>query len=53
MKGTIRMMVGFLIAMGAVGTIDADPFASLISNTLIAFLGIIIMAWGVAAMKSY
>jgi hypothetical protein len=53
MKGTIRMMVGFLIAMGAVGTIDIDPFVSLASTTLIAFFGTIIMAWGVAAMKSY
>jgi hypothetical protein len=53
MRGAIRMTVGFLITMGAIGTIDADPSASLVFTTLVAFLGVAIMAWGVAAMKSY
>jgi hypothetical protein len=53
MQGTIRMTAGFLIAMGAIGTIDADPSVSLAYTTMIAILGTAIMAWGVATMKSY
>lgn len=51
MKGSIRIIVGFLIAFGAVGTMDYDPTASVLVQTAIAGLGLAIMAWGVRAME--
>ena len=51
MKGSIRIIVGFLIALGAVGTLDADPNASVLLQTAIALIGLVIMASGVAAMQ--
>lgn len=48
MKGTIRLLVGLLITFGAVGTLDFDPEANVFTQTLIAFVGIVIMASGAA-----
>ena len=41
----IRLAVGFFITFGAVGRLDVDPTASLLNYTLLAFLGLAIMAW--------
>lgn len=51
MKGSIRAFIGFLIAFGAVGTLDFDPSASLLVQTGIACLGLALMYSGVCAMK--
>lgn len=51
MKGSIRLFVGFMIAFGAVGTMDYDPNADLLFQTALAGIGLAIMAWGVNAMK--
>jgi len=51
MKGSIRIIVGFLIALGAVGTLDADPSASVLLQAALALIGLVIMASGVASMQ--
>lgn len=51
MKGTIRMAVGFLIAFGAIGTLDVDFDADVIVQTMIACAGLAIAYSGVQAMK--
>lgn len=51
MQGSIRMAVGFLVAFGAVGTLDFDPEASVLVQTVIAAVGLIIAYSGVQAMK--
>lgn len=51
MKGSIRIAVGFFIAFGAVGTLDYDPNASLLTQTVLALAGLAIMYTGVNAMK--
>ena len=51
MRGTIRTFIGFLIALGAVGTIEINPDANLLVQTGLALLGLAIMANGVAAFK--
>ena len=43
----IRLLVGFFITFGAVGTLDVDPTASLLGYTLLAFVGLAIAAWPV------
>jgi hypothetical protein len=45
------MAVGFLVAFGAVGTLDFDPEASVLVQTVIAAVGLIIAYSGVQAMK--
>lgn len=45
----IRVILGLLIVFGAVGTLDADPEASVLIQTGIAFVGLAIMYFG--AMK--
>jgi 4-hydroxybenzoate polyprenyltransferase len=48
MKGTIRLLVGFLMMLGAVGGMEditkADYF---LEQTIIAVLGLMLMAWAV------
>ena len=48
MKGTIRLLVGFLMMFGAVGGMEdvskADYF---LEQTIIAVLGLALMAWAV------
>ena len=51
MKGSIRIIVGFLIALGAVGTLDADSDASVLLQAVHALIGLVIMASGVASMQ--
>lgn len=51
MKGSIRIIVGFLIVLGAVGTLEADPSASVLLQVVIAVTGLTIMYSGVAATQ--
>lgn len=51
MRGSIRMLVGFLIVFGAVGTLDLNPDADLFVQTVIAICGLAVMFTGVNAMK--
>ena len=51
MKGSIRMLVGFLVAAGAVGTLDIDPSASVLVQGLIGLAGLAVCYSGVRAMK--
>lgn len=51
-KGSIRMLVGFLITFGAVGTLDVDPDASLLAQFTIAMIGLSIAYSGVLANQS-
>lgn len=51
MKGSIRLVLGFLIAFGAVGTLDYNPQADLLTQTVLAAIGLAIMASGTRAIK--
>ena len=51
MPGTIRMIVGFLTAIGAMGTLEVDPTASVMLQTLIALVGLAIAFSGVHALN--
>lgn len=51
MKGSIRVLVGMLIAIGAMGTLDIDFDADVIVQTMIACVGLAIAYSGVQAMK--
>lgn len=51
MKGTIRLIVGLLITYGAVGTMDYDPNADVVTQMLVAGLGLVTMLWGTIAMN--
>lgn len=51
MKGSIRIIVGLLVAMGAVGTLEFDPNASVLLQVAIAAVGLAVMASGVASMQ--
>ena len=48
-KGSIRMIVGFFITFGAVGTLDADPNASVLVQFTVAMIGLAIAYSGVLA----
>jgi len=50
MSGSIRAGVGFMMVFGAVGGLDADPAADLLTLTLVAIVGLAVMASGVLAM---
>jgi hypothetical protein len=43
--GLIRIVVGFLCAMGAVGGMDQQPEAPLLAQTAVAVLGLALMLW--------
>jgi hypothetical protein len=47
----IRVIIGLLMAFGAVGTLEVDPDASLVIATLLALAGLGIMALGVAKIQ--
>jgi len=49
MKGTIRIVLGLLITMGAVGGMDMDT-ATLTEGVSLALVGLALMAWGVFAV---
>lgn len=51
MKGSIRALVGFLVAFGAMGTLEVEPQASVLVQTAIAAVGLFVMYSGVTAMK--
>jgi phosphate starvation-inducible membrane PsiE len=51
MRGSIRMIVGFLIVFGAVGTIEVNPDANLLVQIVIAIGGLAVMLTGVSAMR--
>lgn len=51
MKGSIRMLLGFLVTFGAVGTMDYDPNANVLLQTALAFAGLAVMWNGVRAME--
>lgn len=51
MRGSIRVFAGLLVAMGAVGTLEFDPNASVLIQVAIAAIGLAVMASGVAAMQ--
>lgn len=52
MKGSIRIIAGLLITMGAVGTLDIDPSASVLVQTSLAMLGLAIMYSGARAANT-
>lgn len=52
MKGSIRLLVGFLITFGAVGTLDVNPDASLLTQSVLAFVGLAIAYSGTKAMQN-
>ena len=43
----IRLVVGFFIAYGAVGSLEVEPNASLLNYTVLALVGLAIAAWPV------
>lgn len=51
-KGIIRTILGFLIVFGAVGTLDADPQASVLVQVGLGLVGLAILASGVKALKN-
>lgn len=51
MRGSIRMLVGFLIVFGAVGSIEIDPNANLMIEMILAGAGLALLFSGVNAMK--
>jgi hypothetical protein len=51
MQGSIRVFLGILVTFGALGTLDADPSASILVQSLIALVGISFMYSGVKAMN--
>jgi hypothetical protein len=51
MRGSIRMLVGFLIVFGAVGSIEVDPNANLMVEMILAGAGLALLFSGVNAMK--
>lgn len=52
MQGTLRTLIGFLIAFGAVGTLDFDPTASVLVQGALALAGLALMASGVSAINA-
>ena len=52
MRGTIRVIVGMVIAMGSVGGIDTASDSKLVVLCVIAALGLSIMYSGVQAMRT-
>lgn len=51
MKGSIRFILGLVLVLGAVGTTDADPNASILVQSLIGVVGLLVMASGTAALR--
>jgi hypothetical protein len=52
MQGSIRVAIGFMVVFGAIGTLDIDPSASVLVQTGIATLGLLVMYSGARAMNS-
>jgi hypothetical protein len=51
MKGSIRFFLGLIVVTGAIGTLDIDPDASLVTSLIISLIGLIIMYSGTVALK--
>ena len=51
MRGSIRILVGFMIALGAVGTIEVNPDSDLFTLMMIAIGGLIGMLIGVSVIR--
>lgn len=51
MKGSLRVLIGFMITYGAVGTLDMDPTADELLALFLAFVGLAIMLSGVMALR--
>jgi hypothetical protein len=51
MPGTIRLAVGFMMVFGAIGTLEVDLDANLLITAILAVVGLVIMAFGVAKMQ--
>jgi len=47
----IRFAIGFMLVFGAVGTLEVDPNASLLTTAILAVVGLTIMAFGVAKIQ--
>lgn len=44
----IRLALGFVVVYGAVGRLDTDPSASLISYAIVGLFGLALMWWPIA-----
>ena len=53
MPGTIRVVVGLLLALGAVGGMDTATDAELLAQCVISAIGLLVMYSGVRAMRKY
>jgi hypothetical protein len=51
MSGMIRFFAGFMLVFGAVGTLEVDPDAGLLTTAILATIGLVIMAFGVAKIQ--
>jgi hypothetical protein len=47
----IRFVLGLVIVMGAVGTLDIDPEANVLLQTALAGVGLALMYFGTQKMK--
>jgi len=47
----IRFVIGLVIVMGAVGTLDIDPEANVLLQTALAGVGLALMYFGTEKMK--
>lgn len=47
----IRFILGLLLTLGAVGTFDTDPNASLVYASFLASFGILLMYFGVRNIR--
>lgn len=52
MKGSIRVFLGLLVAVGAMGTLEINPQASVLVQAGVAIVGLAVMYSGVKAMKN-
>jgi hypothetical protein len=53
MKGSIRMLIGFLLVFGAVGGMDAGPAEDFYYQMVMAVVGLGLMFSGVRAMNRF
>ena len=51
MKGTIRIILGFILTLGGVGSIELSTETLPLDGVLTSLAGLGIMAWGVIALN--
>lgn len=51
MRGMIRVVLGFFMVYGAVGSLDIDPTASELAMGALAVVGLALMASGLSAIQ--